>query len=169
MIARILTAAAASALLTGAAYAQTPPTMPQNQNDVRPTDRGAQQGGDMTNAQEAGSMQSQGATTDPAMPGSMQNQGAMQNQGTMQNPGAMSGATMSPSTMSPGATSANMAGQNASMDTSPAVPGVGPAVVPTASGAAAVITNGPIPDTAETRRMYRPLSNAGRRSTPQGN
>ncbi len=32
-----------------------------------------------------------------------------------------------------------------------------------------VVTNGPVPDTAENRMKYRPLSNAGRRSATIGN
>lgn len=39
-----------------------------------------------------------------------------------------------------------------------------------ASGAQVqIVTNGPVPDTRENRRMYRPLSRAGRRSRPEGN
>jgi hypothetical protein len=34
---------------------------------------------------------------------------------------------------------------------------------------AQVITNGPVPDTAANRRMYRPMSRAGQRTAPAGN
>ncbi len=32
-----------------------------------------------------------------------------------------------------------------------------------------IVTNGPVPDTVENRKLYRPLSHAGRRSKPVGN
>jgi len=39
-----------------------------------------------------------------------------------------------------------------------------------ASGANKLVTNGPIPDTPANRKLYgKPLSNAGRKSAPDGN
>ena len=126
----IATAAAASALLAGAAMAQstTPGSMHQGH----------------------GSMHTQGSTQ---AQGSMQ--GSMQTQGTMQ--GSMQGQshTMSGSTAS-GALGADQTGSNV-------------ASTGAMAGGVQTVTNGPVADTPENRRMYRPLSNAGRRTAAAGN
>ena len=144
LLAKIATAAAASALLAGAAMAQST-TMPQNPNDTQSMDRGAMDSSNTAGTQQRGDM--------PMQDGAMQSGSAPMQQGTMASDPSMQQGAMP---MQQGAMSADMAGANASTGSMSAT-------------GANVVTNGPVADTAENRAKYRPLSGAGRRSAAQGN
>ena len=71
----------------------------------------------------------------------------------------------------PSATDPSMSGAASAMPAPSAATGVA-ADTAAATGAnvtVRTITNGPVPDTAENRERFPPLSNAGRRSKPAGN
>lgn len=180
----LLTAAAAAALLAAPALAQQAGTTPQqDSSSSRPAvttgsadnDDSDQRGAQATSrgvAEAAGSapgtVDRNNPTGDPrsnAIAGSTANGSNMQPtfSGSTDIGGAGSASsTMSGSTAS--GSSMSMGGDMSAGSTSAGTRAYSATSGGDRFGGAQVIANAPIPDTAETRRMYRPLSNAGRRT-----
>ncbi len=140
LLARIATAAAASALLAGAATAQTTGQSPATQASPH-SNMDHSKAGTMPMPQGAHSAGTTATVSPDARPG------------REPNTAAQADATASGSA----ALGAEQAGANAS------------ASLGASAGGTQLVTNGPVADTPENRRMYRPLSNAGRRSAARGN
>lgn len=141
MLARIMTAAAAAALLAGAAHAQSTgstPTMPQTEGATSDTSAQAPAltPSTSTDAMPTGAVRPSGMTPSTMSPGDMP-QGSISNSTTVGASSALSSGTMASGT--------------------------------TSTGGTVTVTNGPVPDTAETRAMYPPLSRAGKRTSAAGN
>ncbi|HEX2558877.1 hypothetical protein [Phenylobacterium sp.] len=150
---------AASALMAGAAQAQlgagtdagatpnqsSPADATQSQTGVPSVDATRPTGAD------AGRTNLPGGTVDPGDDNAASSSAGTTASGSA-TMGASSGATAS-TDMSTGAASATSAGMNAST-----------------GGNVQLITNGPVPDTAENRSKYgQPMSRAGKRTAPAGN
>ncbi|HEY9219167.1 MAG TPA: hypothetical protein VIO94_14050 [Phenylobacterium sp.] len=144
----LISAVAASALMAGAAHAQlgagTPDTGTTG-NQAAPADPKESQTGlpsvDSTRATGAGA----GETNLP--------NGEVNSSSDATTSGVTSSPTPDTSYSTSSAASASSSGSNASM-----------------SGSTQVVTNGPVPDTAENRAKYgAPMSRAGKRTAPAGN
>jgi len=146
----LLGAAAAAALITGVAHAQSSGSATSSPPSGSDTTAGAS--GSMSSGTTSG-------TTNPAVTSAGSEPGAVNPPSQNNPPSAMppattdttSGATSSMSSSSTQATSAGTYGQGASVTTT-------------------MTTNGPVPDTAENRQKYGgPMSRAGKRTAAKGN
>lgn len=165
-----LTAVSAAALLAGAAFAQQPGVVPQQNSSSSAAAATTGSADDRDEAQSAGEKTSREIAEDA---GSAPANVERNNPTGTETGGTMSGSAHAGHTMSSGAVnaeSANLQGSNSGttdLNTSAGTRGFASSTGGDAFAGVQVVTNGPVPDTAEMRRMYRPLSNAGRR-TPTG-
>ena len=152
MMTRMFTAAAIAALMAGSAMAQSSqvqgaePGMkgPQNADESVANP----QTGDAT--MSADGNQVQAGTTDSMGQGSMSDQGAMSSS-MSSDQGMSSDSSMADQSSMASSGSMGSSSMGGAMTTR-------------------TVTNGPVPDTPENRAKYgKPMSNAGKRSTPAGN
>lgn len=167
-----LTATAAAALLAGAAFAQQPGAVPQQDSS---SSRPAETTGSADNRDDSDQAGPKTSREIAEQAGSAPGTAIKNNPTGTQTGGMTSGSAHAGHNMSSGAVnaeSANLQGSNSGttdLNTSAGVRGFTSTSGGDAFAGVQVVTNGPVPDTAETRRMYRPLSNAGRRtSTGEG-
>lgn len=155
MIKTIVTAAAASALLAGAAYAQT---------------GSASAGATPNHSMPADASQSQ--TGVPSVDSTRPTGGSLA--GSTNMPSGQVNGTANATTGSAADTSTDTAVNGSASATGSASTASTTASAGTSTDASAVVstqtvTNGPVPDTAENRAKYRPMSRAGRATSPAGN
>lgn len=159
MLKTIATAAAASALLAGAAFAQT-----------------GSAGAGVTPNQSSPATASDAQTGVPSVDSTRPAGGSLAGSTNMpagQVNGTADATTSSTDTSTTSSTDTSVNG-SATVSASSSMPNTASASAGTTTDASAVVstqtvTNGPVPDTPENRAKYRPMSRAGRATSPASN